>query len=221
MGKYPLYLGLAAILATGWGANAEEKSFHQEEAHVHGIGRLNVALEGNQLAIELISPAANIVGFEHEPENKAQEKAISDATSVLKDAAQVFALAPEAGCQLAKVDVATAMLDEEHHEEKHETESQGQRSHGHEEHDHEHHEEKHETKSQEQGSHGHEEHDEERHSEFHVTYEFQCLKPAELKFVDVLLFQRFPGTEELEAQVIGPDRQMARELTPDSARITF
>ncbi len=197
MGKYPLYLGLAAILATGWGANAEEKSFHQEEAHVHGIGRLNVALEGNQLAIELISPAANIVGFEHEPENKAQEKAISDATVALKDAAQVFALAPEAGCQLAKVDVATAMLDEEHHEEKHETESQGQ------------------------GSHGHEEHDEERHSEFHVTYEFQCLKPAELKFVDVLLFQRFPGTEELEAQVIGPDRQMARELTPDSVRITF
>ena len=45
---------------------------HHHDAHVHGVAHLNVALEGNDLYIELTSPAANIVGFEHDPRTQNQ-----------------------------------------------------------------------------------------------------------------------------------------------------
>ena len=38
---------------------------HAEEAHIHGLATLTLALEGNSLEIEFESPAANLVGFEH------------------------------------------------------------------------------------------------------------------------------------------------------------
>ena len=65
------------------------------------------------------------------------------------------------------------------------------------------------------------EHEEETHSEFHVVYQFSCTDPAQLSHIEVLLFTTFPATEELDAQVIGPNGQTAVELTPDSARLSF
>ena len=44
------------------------------DAHVHGIGKLNVAFDGNNLIIELTSPAVNIVGFEHQAQNQKEEE---------------------------------------------------------------------------------------------------------------------------------------------------
>ena len=54
----------------------------QHDSHAHGIGELNIVLEGNELAIELISPAANIVGFEHAPSNDEQKAALAQAGTI-------------------------------------------------------------------------------------------------------------------------------------------
>jgi hypothetical protein len=45
---------------------------------------MNVAFEENELYIELISPAASIVGFEHHPRSEAQKTAVKKATETLK-----------------------------------------------------------------------------------------------------------------------------------------
>jgi hypothetical protein len=165
------------------------------------VGQLNVAQENGTLNIELISPAMNIVGFEHAPSTPEQEEAIQSATKSLKDAERVFSLPAEAQCQLAKAEVETDIKDE-HDEEQHEDE------HEHEEHD----DEKH-------GAHEDDEHDEEVHSEFHVSYEFSCAKPDGLTHVDVNLFTLFAGTEELQVQLISQQGQRKMKLTADSARI--
>jgi len=189
----------------GWFAShavaSDHQDSHKQEAHVHGVGRLNVVFEDNQLQLELFTPAMNIVGFEHEPTNAEQEKLVKDALAVLQDVDQVFDWPAEAGCKAIEVEVETAMMEDEHHEHD---------AAGHDEH--EDHDEHHE---------GHEEHDEEVHSEFHATYVVQCKKPESMRFLDVNLFQPFPGTEEIQAQVVGPQGQTALELTSESARIAF
>ena len=55
----------------------------QQPAHVHGIATLNLAMEGDKLEIEFVSPAGNIVGFEHEAVTAAERRAIRDAIEQL------------------------------------------------------------------------------------------------------------------------------------------
>ena len=49
------------------------------EAHVHGVARLDVAVAGSDLEIELTSPAFNLVGFEYAP-RKAPDQAAAVQT---------------------------------------------------------------------------------------------------------------------------------------------
>ena len=49
-------------------AHAADEHDHEHGslgAHEHGVGRLNAALDGQTLELELESPAMNLVGFEH------------------------------------------------------------------------------------------------------------------------------------------------------------
>lgn len=174
-------------------ADAEEMRHH--DAHVHGVGKLNVALDGANLIFELTSPAANIVGFEHAPENEQQTHEIHEAIELLKEGEKLFALTPKAQCTLHDVHVESD-LEGGHHDE-------------HETHKHE-------------DAHSEEEHDGESvHSEFEVAYHFECDHPDSLKAIDVHLFSQFPGFEELEVQMLTPKGQTAVELTPKKFQITL
>ena len=71
--KKILTLSTCLILASAYSsAHAETK--HDHGAHEHGIATMNIAWESNQLTIAMVSPAFNIVGFEHQPKNKKQKK---------------------------------------------------------------------------------------------------------------------------------------------------
>lgn len=93
---------------------------------MHGIAELLVVLEGEQLNIELHSPAINLLGFEHHP-NTIQQKARIDTTKVsLTNATNLFQLEPD-NCQLVdhKIDFSNILHqstqhDEEPHEEHNE-----------------------------------------------------------------------------------------------------
>jgi hypothetical protein len=101
----------------------------QHGTHVHGIGQLNLALDGNELYIELDSPAANIVGFEHAPSSDADHEAIDKAVAALSDGEGLFRLTPAAGCQLGDAQIESALIDDDGHDEhKHE-------EHGHDDHE--------------------------------------------------------------------------------------
>lgn len=79
-------LMLAALVASPATASETRSS----DAHEHGHGQLNIAIEGNSVLMELEIPGADIVGFEHEPKSDADKAAMINAEKKLKDGAALF-----------------------------------------------------------------------------------------------------------------------------------
>lgn len=52
----------------------------------------------------------------------------------------------------------------------------------------------------------------EEHADFDASYEFNCSHPAQLKALELSLFQQFPGTQQLEVQLITAEHQTGKEL---------
>ena len=184
---------LAAIAAPAGGALASEG---EHKPHVHGESKMNLAVEGNVLEIELESPAHDIVGFEHMPKTAAQRDSVKRAVATLKDGAALFRLSPGAGCKLQEAEVETPLAEDEEHK--------------HEEAEHKHDEHK-------EGEHA----EEEVHSEFHAHYRFRCADPAQLKSMEVKLFESFGRMEEIEIGAVLPAGQRAMTLKPGSSRLDF
>jgi hypothetical protein len=60
------------------------------------------------------------------------------------------------------------------------------------------------------------------HSEIHAHYQLDCKKPGELQQLNLSeLFKRFPATEKIQVQLIGPDGQQGVELTAANASLNF
>ena len=199
---------LAPLALAASGVSAGDKHDHdhghdhekrQHGAHVHGIAALNLALEGDEVHVELDSPAANIVGFEHAPSSAADHAALDKAVAMLKDGDQLFRFDSAAGCRLEEAMITSALLEEDHDE------------HGHEEHGHEAHGDEH----------GHAANEGDTHSDINAVYHFECNKPGKLTQLKVELFDAFPGMEELEVQYIIESKQGAAELTPASHVLKF
>jgi hypothetical protein len=191
--------------------NIQAAEYRHQEAHEHGVAHMNVAVEGNELYIELISPAANIVGFEHQPRTQDQRAAVKAAIKKLEAGEKLFAFPSAAGGSLVKSTVHTNINNDYGHE------SDETKSHEHDE------------MSREAGNeaekHGHEEHqhgdEHKRHSEFKAEYHFICKKPEKLVYVDVMLFSVFSGIEHIEVQLLTGTKQTAFELTATKKKITF
>ncbi len=90
-----LLLGGFALGSLGLhGALAQEA----DHDHVHGVGQLNVAVDGDLLLIELISPAMDLLGFAHSPQTETQRLAVDAARAHLQAPERLFAPTPAAGC---------------------------------------------------------------------------------------------------------------------------
>ena len=89
-----VFAGIVTCIA--FSAAAEEH--RQLGAHVHGHGRLNIAIEDKTVSIELEAPGADIVGFEHEAATRAQRAAIEKAKATLAAGLSLFTPAAAAGC---------------------------------------------------------------------------------------------------------------------------
>lgn len=96
-------LPLCLATATG-GAWAHGK------AHVHGIAKLDVALEGPQITLAFTSPLDNLLGFEHRPRTDAQRRAAETLLSRMKDLGSFFKLDPAAACTAAAAQVEAPTL---------------------------------------------------------------------------------------------------------------
>jgi hypothetical protein len=192
-------------------SNIQAAEFRHHEAHEHGVAHMNVAFEGNELYIELISPAANIVGFEHQPRTQEQKAAVKAAIKKLEAGEKLFAFPSAAGGSLVKSTVHTNINNDYGHE------SDETKSH------------EHDVMSREAGNeaekHGHEDHQHgdanERHSEFKAEYHFVCKNPAKVAYVDVMLFSVFSGIEHIEVQLLTGNEQTAFELTATKKKVLF
>lgn len=179
-----LWLLFTTLLATPALAaeHAHEQQYEQHQAHVHGEAELMIAVDGPVLELELISPAMNIVGFEHAPTTPAQQAAVEQAVERLRQADRLFQLPPAAGCSLVEAEVETGLLASAMHHEPHE-------------HD-EHPAETHEHQAEHDG-----------HAEFHAHYHFQCRQAEALEGIEVRLFEPFPGMQRIHAQSVSAHGQ--------------
>jgi hypothetical protein len=183
-----LVMGVA-LLALGSAASSAEDR-RELGAHEHGHSVLNIAIEGDLVEMELISPGADIVGFEHAANTDEQKAALEQADAALRDPLALFVLPAEAGCALG---VATVELETEHAED---------------------HEDEHE-----QGEHAEHEDGEEGHAEFHAGYVIRCQSPDHLASIGFAFFERFPAAEEIEVTVITETGQTRYEVERDAPRI--
>ena len=182
-------------------SNIQAEEYRHHKAHEHGGAHMNVALEGNDIYIELTSPAANIVGFEHHPRNESQKAAVKKAIVTLKAGEALFVLHPSDEGGLAKSKVYTDIANDSDHK------SEDARTHEHNE----------ISKKDEEDKRRHQEnHESDKHesnSEFRAEYHFVCKKPEKLAHIDVMLFSVFPGIEHIEVQLLTGTKQTALDLT--------
>ena len=101
-------LMLAALLAAPTAAPAQHR---HAGAHVHGSGKLDIAIEGSKLSIALDSPADDILGFEHQPKTSAQKAKLENAVAKFKDAATIFKTPTDAACKLIKAEAGLEQPD--------------------------------------------------------------------------------------------------------------
>ena len=74
-------------------------------AHVHGVAKIDLAVDGNKLTLSMEMPLDNIVGFEHLPKTDKQKAALAEAMKSLKDATDLFVPTAAADCKVEAVDV--------------------------------------------------------------------------------------------------------------------
>lgn len=175
----------------------------QLDSHEHGVGQLNIAFDGSQLAMELHAPGADIVGFEYGAESDEDVAAVEAALLVLAEPLELFVMPDAAQCSVIKANVDLEGGDEhdEHgHEDEHEDE--------HDDHDHD---------EEDHDAHGHDEHEEEAgHTEFHGEYLLECGDVTALSEVSFAYFDAFPNALEVEVQVLSDSGATAFEVERDA-----
>lgn len=220
--KYSL---LASLVIAG-GVQAEE--FRQHSAHVHGHVEFNIAQDGKELLVEITAPGADVVGFEHAPENEEQHHKIEDAEKVLKNASDIILLSSAAGCKVEHAEVRNTLEGDDHEGHDHDEHDHDKhdhddhKDHDHDEHDHDAHEDHDHDKHDHEEHEGHDHGDEHgAHGEFTVEYHFECDDISKLNQIDTTWFKHFPTTEEIDVNLLTDNAQVAAELNKNNTVIKF
>lgn len=179
-------------LSTAIAAPVLAEDTRQLDAHEHGVGQLDIAFEGQNIAMELHAPGADIVGFEYEAQSAQDRSAIDEAVSTLARPLDLFVLPAAAQCSVVQAS-AELESDEEHEEHSHD--------HDQDKHDHEDHAE------HEEGA---------GHTEFHAEYLLTCADPVAASDITFAYFETFPNALELEVQVIADGGATAFEVTREA-----
>ena len=182
-------------LAVAHAADEHDHEHGSLDAHEHGVGRLNAALDGKTLELELESPAMNLVGFEHVATSEADKAKVAAVRARLEQPLALFNLPKPAGCVVENQELESPLFggqpeaDDDHDEDAKDEDG------------HEHH------------------HD---HSEINARYQFTCATPDALKTLDLTnIFTSFPATQKIQVQLIGPSGQQGVDVTAKAAALKF
>jgi len=167
------------------------------DSHVHGNAELNIVLMGQQLQVEFVSPAINLLGFERPPITDEESAAMDDTINQLRHGGWLIEGIPTA-CQLSTEEFEAPVY-EEHESSEHDHEHESS------EHDHEH-----------ESS----EHDAEAHSNFRVRYLYDC-DTAPRRQLKILAFDHYSGIETLTVQWIADQKQGYARLNRDDPVLYF
>ena len=98
------FLALGLLLAAPLGALA------QGHAHVHGVAKMDIAVEAKNIAVRLETPLDNLVGFERAPRTDSERQRADEAVARLRAGDELFKFDPAAGCKMARVELSSAAL---------------------------------------------------------------------------------------------------------------
>ncbi|UJJ32857.1 DUF2796 domain-containing protein [Halopseudomonas maritima] len=168
---------------------AHEHHDHEHDslgAHEHGVASLNLVVDGNQVSLELDSPAANLVGFEYQPSTEADLATVARVKSELQQANGLFTLTPAAGCQLQQVELDSPLFAAHDHDE-------------HEGHDH---------ADDDQDGHA-------EHADIQGRFDYTCDAPEHLEALTLPLFNTYPAMQRIQVQAITASGQHGAALSAD------
>ncbi|EIA1621208.1 zinc uptake protein ZrgA [Vibrio parahaemolyticus] len=202
---------LAIVIGLSLSTVATAEEYRQHSAHVHGHVEFNIAQDGSDLLLEITAPGADVVGFEHAPENAEQEKTLQHAVATLEDSNTLFAINPQAQCEIEEVHVEHS-LGGQHEEHEH---------HDHEGHDHDEHAHHDHDKHDHDGHEGHDHSEHSDHGEFTVQYRFHCAQVGELSRIQTDWFNQFPSTESVNVNLFTDTTQSATSLTKSNTQIAI
>ncbi|EJG1667119.1 zinc uptake protein ZrgA [Vibrio parahaemolyticus] len=202
---------LAIVIGLSLSTVATAEEYRQHSAHVHGHVEFNIAQDGSDLLLEITAPGADVVGFEHAPENAEQEKTLQHAVATLEDSNALFAINPQAQCEIEEVHVEHT-LGGQHEEHEH---------HDHEGHDHDEHAHHDHDKHEHDGHEGHDHSEHSDHGEFTVQYRFNCAQVGELSHIQTDWFNQFPSTESVNVNLFTDTTQSATSLTKSNTQIAI
>ncbi len=182
---------LSLVLASSLAATPSLAS-DNPSAHQHGHADLQIAVDNERIDLLLLSPAYNLVGFEHKPKTDEQRQRVQAVESWSAETPLINTLA--GACTINSTALNTSWGDNDDHEHHH----------GHN-HDHGHHHAE-ETAS---GS---------AHTDLEITQSLSCPGLSANTQLETTLMTQFPEMEYLNVQWVGPQGQGAVRLTPAQAR---
>ncbi|MEZ4728594.1 MAG: DUF2796 domain-containing protein [Caldilineaceae bacterium] len=95
----------------------EDDAEHREHgAHVHGAAALMIAWSGSEMAIDLETPAYNVLGFEYTPTSDEEKALLAESVAAL-EAGDLLLVNSDAECTVVSADVQTTLSEEAHTEE--------------------------------------------------------------------------------------------------------
>ena len=189
----------ASGILLGLTAMPLQKSVIAQElgSHVHGLTELNLVIINQNVQIEFISPAINLLGFERASNSPEENKLFNEVLEDLQAAEWLLS------DQLEDCQMSTPVFEAPEF-------GSHEMSEGHEEHEHEHDEHEHEDHEHETGD----------HADFRVQYLFDCRSAPPSNFT-VTAFDRFVGIEEISVRWIVGRQQGVSNLTPSNATLSF
>ena len=166
------------------------------DTHMHGLSTLTIVMESTSVEIELISPAMDLVGFEHRASSQQDIAAIENAAALLSQSETLFVFSGGRCVEInTSIDLASLIKDDNIHQHKSDAHEHN--------HDHE----------------NHTQHD--SHSEIVANYAYHCENDASLSAITVALFEFFPGIDKIQTMWVKQTQQGATTLTQNNRIIKF
>nr|WP_256489400.1 DUF2796 domain-containing protein [Pleionea sp. CnH1-48] len=170
-------------------------------SHEHGSSELTIVIEKQSVEIELISPAANLVGFEHVATRKEDINKVHKAVADLRQHDTLLLLS---GGHCAHKDTSielNGLISEKQHH--HHNKSAHDHSHTH------------------NHTHSHDHKHANKHNDIVAHYRYHCEESSLQSLSLTNLFKSFPGINEVKVMWVKPTKQGADKLSLKDPMVRF
>lgn len=169
--------------------------------HVHGVGQVQVAVDGTLLTIVLSSPLDNLLGFERAARTAQEKVAVSRVNEQLRKPQALFQPASEADCVVSSTTIDAPVLDAGPAANA----APGDVATGGK------------VKAKDKPAHA----DAGGHADLTAEYVFRCAHPERLRGMEVRLFEAFRGLRQLDVRVAGSRGQSAMTLRRGNTQVSW